>query len=204
MRPATVSIALAMSLGRGPPAPRRPPPASGRIRCCPHPKSSLLPTVKIATAEGWAAGREADRGRGPRGDALRRRPRPPALALRAAQRRRARRGDQRAAEGERGRQGLGHEAGHEEGRRRRRRAPTASRCCATPTATAWPRPASSSSRACTRRSAWRWSATTFYVANTDAVVRFPYQDGQTADHGAQAPSSPICRPGRSTITGPRT
>ena len=39
------------------------------------------------------------------------------------------------------------------------RAPIASRCCATPTATAWPRRAPCSSKDCTRRSAWRWSAT---------------------------------------------
>ena len=33
--------------------------------------------------------------------------------------------------------------------------------------------------ASTRRSEWRWSATICYVANTDAVVRFPYSEGQT-------------------------
>ena len=42
----------------------------------------------------------------------------------------------RPSRGRQGHQGLGHEAGPEEGRRRPCRAPTASRCCATPTATA--------------------------------------------------------------------
>ena len=35
-----------------------------------------------------------------------------------------------------------------------------------------------------RRSAWRWSASDLYVANTDAVVRFPYRAGDTAITGA--------------------
>ena len=44
----------------------------------------------------------------------------------------------------------------------------------------------------------------FYVANADAVMRFPYEHGPDRDHGAPAPSSPTCRAGRSTTTGPRT
>ena len=47
------------------------------------------------------------------------------------------------------------------------------------TATASPRCGRSSSRASSRPSAWRWSANDFYVANADAVVRFPYEQGQT-------------------------
>ncbi len=47
------------------------------------------------------------------------------------------------------------------------------------TATASPRRRPSSSTSCTRRSAWRWSATTLYVANTDAMLRFPYHAGDT-------------------------
>ena len=42
----------------------------------------------------------------------------------------------------------------------------------------------------------------FYVANTDAVVRFPYQSGQT-HIAAKARSSSTCPAGRATITGPR-
>ena len=38
--------------------------------------------------------------------------------------------------------------------------------------------AACSSRACTRRSAWRWSAQ-LYVADTDALLRFPYKAGET-------------------------
>ena len=76
------------------------------------------------------------------------------------------------------------EAADGEGGRRRSRAPTASRCCATPTATASPRRARRSSKACIRRSAWRWSDGDFYVANTDAVVRFPYAGGRDAHRRA--------------------
>ena len=36
-----------------------------------------------------------------------------------------------------------------------------------------------SSRASIRRSAWRWSANELYVANTDAIMKFPYQEGET-------------------------
>ncbi len=43
----------------------------------------------------------------------------------------------------------------------------------------------------------------FYVADTDAVLRFPYQPGQTS---ITAPAQKVVdlRPDRSTITGPRT
>jgi glucose/arabinose dehydrogenase len=43
----------------------------------------------------------------------------------------------------------------------------------------------------------------FYVANTDAVVRFPYHDGDTRIAGPVS-ASPSCRAARATITGPRT
>ena len=77
----------------------------------------------------------------------------------------------------------------ETGRRRRRRAPTASRCCATPTATAWPRPAPSSSRASTRRSGWRWSGDDFYVANTDARRALPVPGRRT--RGSPRPATKL-------------
>ena len=73
---------------------------------------------------------------------------------------------------------------HEEGGRRRCRAPTASRCCATPTATASPRRARRSSRACNSPFGMALVGDDLYVANTDAVVRFPYRDGRDAHHGA--------------------
>ncbi len=58
------------------------------------------------------------------------------------------------------------------------------------------------SRISIHRSAWSSSATHFYVANTDALLRFPYRRGSD-DHGrgeqvAELPG------GRSTTTGPRT
>ena len=58
-------------------------------------------------------------------------------------------------------------------------------------------------RAATRRSAWRWSASDFYVANTDAVMRFPYQEGATQITAAGTKVADLPA-GRSTITGPRT
>jgi hypothetical protein len=41
-----------------------------------------------------------------------------------------------------------------------------------------------------------------YVANTDAIVRYPYQEGQTSIT-APAPNSPTCPAAPSIITGPR-
>ena len=56
MRPATVSIALAMSLGAWPASAQTPATSFGPNPVLPTPESSLLPTVNIATAKGWAAG----------------------------------------------------------------------------------------------------------------------------------------------------
>ncbi len=58
MRPATVSIALAMSLGAWPAGAQTPATSFGPNPELPAPESSLLPTVKIATAKGWAAGQK--------------------------------------------------------------------------------------------------------------------------------------------------
>ena len=58
MRPATVSIALAMSLGAWPASAQTPATSFGPNPVLPTPESSLLPTVKIATAKGWAAGQK--------------------------------------------------------------------------------------------------------------------------------------------------
>ena len=41
-----------------------------------------------------------------------------------------------------------------------------------------------------------------YVANTDAVMRYPVHDGRDADHRRRAKSA-LCRAARSTIIGPR-
>ncbi len=57
--------------------------------------------------------------------------------------------------------GYVHEKSHGPGRRRCAHAPTASPCCAIPTATARPKAAACSWKTSTRPSAWRWSATIF-------------------------------------------
>ena len=61
-----------------------------------------------------------------------------------------------------------------------------------------------SSRISTRRSAWRSSATIFYVANTDAIVRFPYTPGATRITRARHEGRRPARRAASTITGRRT
>ncbi len=45
---------------------------------------------------------------------------------------------------------------------------------------------------------------TLYVANSDAVLGFPYMDGALHRSWRRAPSWWICRPARSTTTGPKT
>ena len=141
--------------------PRRGEPA-GQRRHRPAPAiagaaAAMDPDGRGRACDRLAGRRQAGRGRGLGGRSLRRGPRPSALALRAAERRRAGRRDQRtaAARTQTGLKGLGHEDGHEVGRRRRAERRTASRCCATPTATAWPRRDRRSSAGSTRRSAWR-------------------------------------------------
>ncbi len=64
----------------------------------PPPKTSLIPTVNIARVDRWPAGEKPDAARGFMVERVRRRSGSPALALRAAQRRRAGCRDQRAAE----------------------------------------------------------------------------------------------------------
>ncbi len=88
----------------------------------PPPKDALDPHRAHRRGARLDAGRHAAGGAGAVDQALRHRPRPSALAARAAQRRRARRRDQRPAQarGRQGHQGLDHEEG--DGARRRRRA----------------------------------------------------------------------------------
>ena len=59
------------------------------------------------------------------------------------------------------------------------RAPTASRCCATPTATASPRPEPCSWQGLNSPFGMALVGEDLYVANTDAVVSFPYHEGDT-------------------------
>ena len=54
-----------------------------------------------------------------------------------------------------------------------------------------------------RPSAWRWSGNDLYVANTDAIVRYPYNDGDSKIAGAGTRADRRCPAGRSIITGPR-
>ena len=105
----------------------------------------------------------------------------PAHPLRAAERRRAGGRNQRAGAA---RTGQGHQAPgrgirHGPRRRARRRAPTASRCCATPTATASPRSRRCFSKDLNSPFGMALVGNDFYVANTDAVMRFPYTPGET-------------------------
>ena len=73
-------------------------------------------------------------------------------------------------------------------------APTASRCCATPTATASPRRATPISTASTSRSAWRWSATPSMSATPTASSPFPSSPARPSSP-APAASSPTFKPG---------
>ena len=108
----------------------------------PAPNKTLIPTVKIAPARGWPTGASRSPRRASTVNAFATGLEHPRWLLRAAERRRAGRRDQRAAQARRTARAckrLVHEAVHEEGRRRRAERRTASRCCATPTATASPR-----------------------------------------------------------------
>ena len=137
-------------------------------------RTSLIP-LERRNRQGLVAGPEPIAAEGTTVNAFATGPRPSPLALRAAERRRARRRNQCAAPARR-RQGnprLVLQALPEEGggrrsqrepdhpvprRRWRRRGQTRTVFLAGPT----------------HRSAWRWWAIVLYVANSDAVVRFPY------------------------------
>ena len=200
---AAVVIGCAQAQGPAPLAS----PQVGPDRMLPQPQKKPLPTVKIAPALGWPEGgkprwpRPAQRvtpfATGldhprwlyvlPNGDVLVAETNAPA-----------------EARGRQGHQGLGLQ----EACRRRPapacRAPTASRCCATPTATAWPRRGRRSSSSLNSPFGMALVGNELYVANTDALVRFPYQPGQTRITGAgDQGGRPAGRPA-STTTGPRT
>ena len=124
-------------------------------------KKSLMPTVNIAPAAPWAEGAKPTAAAGFTVTRLRDGSRSSALAPTAAERRRACRRDQRARRSPtEGRpEGLGDEESDEARGRRRAERRIASCCCAMRTATASPKRRPSSSTSCTRRSAWRSSAT---------------------------------------------
>ena len=84
-----------------------------------------------------------------------------------------------------------------QGRRGRAERRTASPCCATPTATASPRRASSFLEGLNSPFGMALVGDDLYVANTDAVVRFPYKDGEHEDHRAGREGRRPARPGTS-------
>ena len=95
-------------------------PAAARTPSCRRRNRKPIPTVKVAPAKGWSGDQKPSAAAGLRRVELRSRSRSSALALRAAERRRARCGNQRAgaSRGQERDQGLLHEQGAEEGRRR--------------------------------------------------------------------------------------
>ena len=176
-----------------------------RTRGCHRPPRGLVPVVNIAPAEGWADGEKPPSRRDAR-DRLRRRPRPSALAPRAAQRRRAGRGDQRAGAAAQGGKGIKGWVMGKVMKHAGAAVPSANRITLL-------RDADGDG---SRRAAlglpdglnspfgMALVGDELYVANTDAVVRFPYRPGDTHDHGARRRRSPTCPAARSTTTGPRT
>ena len=156
-----------------------PPQALGGAPSIPEAKPQGIPTLKMPTARGWPAGQTPVAAPGLEGQRLRHRPQASALDLGAAERRRAGR---RGADGARRHphpvrlRDLHHDAPR---RGDRRRARTGSRCCATPTATASPRCARSSSRGRTSRSAWRSSATPSTSATPTGSSPSPTPTGAT-------------------------
>ena len=131
------------------------------------------------------AGRRARRRRPAAGlqrHRLRRRPRPSALALRAAERRRAGGRDQRARPSRTtatASSGWIAAQAAWTGPAPARRAPTASPCCATPTATASPRRRRRFLAGLHSPFGMALVGDDLYVADTDALLRFPYHAGET-------------------------
>jgi len=79
---------------------------------------------------------------------------------------------------------------------------TASRCCGTPMATAWPRPGAFFLEGLNSPFGMALFGEDFYVANSDAIMKFPYHEGDTRITApgvklADLPAAP------SIITGPR-
>ena len=143
-----------------------------------------LPTVNIAPATRPPGEISTKAARGCRGSGVGRGPRPPALALRAAERRRAGCRDRMRRRAQAGGikawiMGLVHEAGG----RRRCRAPTASPCCATPTAMA-SRGAHGVSRGLHSPFGMALVGNDLYVANTDAVCASPIRRARRRIDGA--------------------
>ncbi len=142
----------------------------------PPPSGTLVPVVNVAPAVGWPDGVKPNAAEGttvaafadeldhprwlyvlPNGDVLVAETNAPPQAR-----------------GRQGHQGLVHEEGRSNAPARRCRARIASRCCAMPTATASPRSRSGFSAGLNSPFGMALVGNHFYVANTDALVRFPY------------------------------
>ena len=164
----------------------------------PPPQKSLLPTVHIAPAKGWPEGAKPRSAEGTTVVRFAEGPRSPALALRAAQRRRAGRRDQRPPKPDDGKGIKGWFMKHDDEARPAPacRAPTASRCCAMPTATASRRRARSFWKGSTRPSAWRWWATTSTSPTPTRCCAFPMRQAmrrspRPASKVVDLPAGPI-------------
>ena len=175
------------------PDPQLPPPAD----------EGYVPVVNIAPAVGWAEGETPVVAAGNAGLRLRRPPRPSALAPRPAERGRARRRDQRArAPVARGARGIKGWVMGKVMKRAGAAVPSANRITLL-------RDADGDGRADLRSVLLAGLNSPFgmalvgdqlYVANTDALVRFPYRPGSDRDRGARAESGgPSRRPAESPL-----
>ena len=180
--------------GQGP-SPKLPPP-----RPEPDPYRQHRPRPRLGRGRHAEAGRRAARRR------LRRGAGPSALAHRAAERRRAGGRDQRARRGRR--TARGSRAGSSSASKQGRAGASAQR---------QPHHAAARRRRRRRRGDAHGVARglnspfgmalvgdDLYVANTDALLRFPYTPGETRITAPGDEGRPTCPAGRSTITGPRT
>ena len=98
---------------------------------------------------------------------------------------------------------LDHETGRWAAPAPVRRARTASRCCATPMATASPETRSVFLEGLNSPFGMALVGEDFYVANSDAIVKFPYHEGDTKISRARRQARRTCPRAPSTITGPR-
>ena len=178
--------------------------ASVPTRAC-RARKAADPDRADRRGQGLAGGREAHAGAPSRGERVRQRPRASALALRAAERRCARRGDQCARTPEDGK-GIKGKVMKTMMAKAGAAVPSANRITLL-------RDADGDGVAETRSRVPREPNSPFgmaligndlYVANTDAIVKFPYTTGATQIAAAGNAASPICPAARSIITGPRT
>ena len=172
----------------------------------PSPQTSWIPTVNIATAKGWPEGGKPTAANGMAVNAFASGLEHPRTVYVLPN------GDVLVAETNappkpddgKGIKGFFMQVGDEAGPAPACRARTASRCCATPMATASPKPAASSSSGLNSPFGMVLVGEDFYVANTDAIMKFPYQSRRHQNHRSRARSSRTCPRAPSIITGPRT